>query len=428
MEKTPWSSQDLFKEALSLFPGGVNSPVRASVKPYPFYVKRAKGAYLYTVDGLRLIDYVLAYGPLILGHANDRVLNSVSERIKDGWIFGTPNELEVMLAKELLNIFSHHSKVRFVNSGTEACMLALRLARAYKKRDTIIKFDGSYHGFYDSFLVKAGSAITQYSVPSSEGIVKNIVKHTLSVPFNDIDALERIVKERGKEIAAIIMEPVMANCGLIIPEEGYIKEVRRVTYENDILLIADEVVTGFRLGLKGAQGYYGFNADITVLGKVLGGGFPIGAVLSSDEVMDNLTPLGGVFNAGTFNAHPVSMVAGLETLKIIKEEACYKIADQASKKVSLEMEDILSKRGYDVCVNSISSMFQVFFKRGFVRNYQDALSSDSKIYVSFHESLIKSGIFIPPSQMETCFTSSSHNEEILEETMRALEDTVKGLR
>ncbi len=421
-------SKTLYEEALAVFSGGVNSPVRASVRPYPFFVKRAKGSRIFTVDGQELIDYVLGYGPLILGHANDRVLEAVKREVEKGWLFGAPTEAELLLAKKILSYVMPKGKIRFVNSGTEATLTAIRLARGYTGRKYIVKFDGCYHGSHDAVLVSAGSAASEYGIPSSLGIPKEITGLTLVARFNDKESVEKIVKKHKEEIAAIIVEPVIANMGVIPPKDGFLKFLRELTQANDILLIFDEVVTGFRLSLGGAQQYYGVKADIVTLGKIIGGGFPIGAVVSTKEIMKHLAPEGKVFNAGTFNAHPISMIAGLATLSVIEEENVIAKASDTAQRLEKILRDVASDSGIDHWINRVESMLQIFFTDVEVMNADQARKSDRKLYATFHEELLKRGIFVAPSQFEALFTSYSHGDEDLERTSEALEEVFKKLK
>ncbi len=421
-------SRSLFEEAKRLFPGGVNSPVRAAVKPYPFYVERGEGPYIYTVDGERLIDYVLAYGPLILGHRHPRVRAAIEEQLEKGWLYGAPYEAELELAKKILGYVMPGGMIRFVNSGTEATMLAIRLARGYTKRKYIVKFEGCYHGAHDYVLVGAGSAAAEYGVPTSEGVPEEVARLTLVARYNDVESVEKIMRHHGDEVAAIIVEPVVGNAGVIPPREGFLRELRRIADEHGSLLILDEVITGFRLGLRGAQGYFGVRADIVTLGKVIGGGFPVGAVAARREIMELLTPVGKVFNAGTFNAHPVTMVAGLETIRVLEETNPYPAMREAAEKIAETLREAAERNGFDVTVNQVESMLQVFFKPGGVWNYDDARASNRKLYDKLHEIMLKKSVFIPPSQMESWFLSAVHTREVVEETLRVIEEAFRELR
>ena len=417
-------SLELFREAQNVFPGGVNSPIRAAVKPYPFYVKKAKGATLVTVDGTELIDYVLGYGPLILGHMHPKVLEAVEEQLSRGWLYGTPHELELELGKKIISHYPSIDMLRFVNSGTEATMTAIRLARGYTGRNKIIKFDGCYHGAHDAVLVKAGSAASHFGVPASAGVPKEVSELTLVVPFNDVDAVEKVAKENENDLAAIIVEPVMGNAGVIPPKDGFLKELRRIADEVGALLIFDEVITGYRLGLGGAQSKFGVVPDITTLGKIVGGGFPIGVVGGKREIMEKLTPTGPVFNAGTFNAHPVTMAAGLATIKELEKGYVYDVANSAAERISKALEqEAVSKFGG--VVHRVASMFQWFPEVEKVENYSDALKANKEISLKLHEELLKRGVFVAPSMFEAWFTSAAHGEYVVERTLDALSEALK---
>lgn len=421
-------SKVFWEKALTLFPGGVNSPVRAATRPYPFYVKYGEGPYLYTVDDKKLIDYVMAYGPLILGHKHPRVLEAVKRQLENGWVYGTPSEAEIRLAEKILKYYHPGGMVRFVNSGTEATMTAIRIARGVTRRKYIIKFDGCYHGAHDYVLVSAGSAATEYGVPTSDGVPEEAARLTLIAQYNSLESVERLLRQYSGMIAAIIVEPVIGNAGVILPEKGFLHGLRELASEHDVLLIFDEVITGFRLGLGGAQEYFGVKADITVLGKIIGGGFPIGAIVANKEIMETLTPKGKVFNAGTFNAHPVSMVAGLATIEVLETMEPYRVAREASKNIVRALDETASRYGFDYTINSIESMFQIFFVKGEVVRPEDARKSDRRLYIQLHEELLKNGVFIAPSQMEAWFTSSAHTADVVDETVRAIEEAFRRLK
>ncbi|ALU12026.1 glutamate-1-semialdehyde aminotransferase [Ignicoccus islandicus DSM 13165] len=421
------NSKELFEKAKELFPGGVNSPIRAAVKPYPFYVKKAEGAILTTVDGDELIDYVLAYGPLILGHQHPRVKEAVEEQLELGWLYGTPYEAEIKLAEKIISHFPSIDMVRFVNSGTEATVTAIRLARGYTKRKKIIKFDGCYHGSNDSLLVKAGSAVSHYGVPGSAGIPEELSRLTLVVPFNDVETTEKVAKENQDDLAAIIVEPVMGNAGVILPKDNFLKELRRIADDVGALLIFDEVITGYRLGLGGAQARYNVIPDITTLGKIIGGGFPVGAVGGKKEIMEYLAPSGPVFNAGTFNAHPVTMIAGLATISELERDYVYETANSAAHAVVKAIEqELVSKFGG--VVNHIASMFQWFPKVEKVENYSDAQKADRALIERLHTELLKRGVFIAPSMFEAWFTSAAHASDIVERTIDVISEVAKVLQ
>ncbi|MEB2792848.1 MAG: glutamate-1-semialdehyde 2,1-aminomutase [Caldisphaeraceae archaeon] len=417
-------SEELFKESLSYFPGGTNSPVRAGVKPYPFFTKSAYGPYIVTEEGEKLIDYVMGYGPLILGHRPVHVLNRIKEQLDSGWLYGTPNENELILAKKIIGYIKPGGMIRFVNSGTEATMTAVRLARGYTGRKLLLKFDGCYHGSHDSVLVRAGSAATEYGTPNSNGVPEELAKLTLIAKYNDIASVEEIFRKVGNEIAGVIVEPVIGNMGVIKPEMEFLRGLRKLSNKYKSLLIFDEVITGFRISMQGAQGYYGIEADIITLGKIIGGGFPIGAVVSSKEIMETLTPTGNVFNAGTFNAHPISMVAGLATLEEMEKENSIAKAAKAAKSIEESLADIGRKR---FIINRVESMMQIFFTINDVRNADDARKADKRKYSELHESLLAKGVFIPPSQFETMFTSSAHYDDVIEYTIEKIKESLAEL-
>jgi glutamate-1-semialdehyde 2,1-aminomutase len=417
------SSRDLWFRAKTLFPGGVNSPVRAALKPYPFFVRRAEGAYIYTVDGNKLIDYVLGYGPLILGHRDDEVFSKVANQLKEGWLYGAPTQVEVELAEKILYHMYPGGKIRFVNSGTEATLTAIRLSRGFTGRKYLVKFDGCYHGSNDYLLVSSGSAVEHYSIPSSMGVLEEVARYTLVARFNDQNSVEEIMEKHGDDVAAIIVEPVMGNLGVIPGKKEFLSFLRKITSEYGSLLIFDEVITGFRLGLSGASGYYGVSPDIMTLGKIIGGGFPIGAVLGKREIMDYLAPSGKVFNAGTFNAHPVTMAAGLSTIEVL-EKGVLKIASKAAELLSSTLEDLLVDKNVIHALNRVESMFQVFFNVEQVENAEQARKSDARLFEKFQRNLLERGVFIAPSNLESIFTSTKHTDEIIEHSVEALKDSV----
>ncbi len=422
-------SLQLYEKAKTLFPGGVNSPVRAAVKPYPFYVERGDGPYIYTVDGEKLVDLVLAYGPLILGHRHPIVERALYEQIERGWLYGAPYELEIRLAEKIVKHVMPNGKVRFVNSGSEATMTAIRLARGYTGRKLIVKFDGCYHGAHDAVLVAAGSAAAEYGVPSSAGVPEEVARLTLVLPYNNVNAVEDAMRKYGDNVAAIIVEPVIGNMGVIPPKKEFLEALRKLATEYGALLIFDEVITGFRLSLGGAQEYYGVRADIVTLGKIIGGGLPIGAVAAPAKIMDHLTPVGKVFNAGTFNAHPLAMAAGLATIEVLETSDALARASRAAKEIADTIGDALSKTGIPYTINRVESMFQVFFVEGAVETPVDARRSRRELYVKLHEELLKRGVFIAPSQFEAIFTASVHDDpEVLGKVGEAVEEAVKALR
>ncbi len=413
------SSERLFSEAQRLLPGGVSSPVRA-IKPYPFYVKSAQGSKIKDVDGNEYIDYCMGYGPLILGHAHPAIKMAVINQLDKGWLYGTPIEQEVALAKEITRYYKGIEMVRFLTSGTDATMSAIRIARGFTGRNKIIKIEGGFHGAHEAVLVKAGSGVATMGMPSSLGIPPEFTKHTLQVPFNDIGAMSQVIDEFKEDTAAIIMEPVMGNVGPILPEGKYLQEVRALTKEHDILLIFDEVITGFRLAMGGAQEYYNVTSDITTLGKILGGGFSIGAVGGRREIMEYVSPAGKVYQAGTFNGNPVSLTAGLATIEVLRSEKVHEKLNGVGNSLRTQLEDIITGKSLDYTVAGIGSMFKVFFG-GEVHNYQGALRCDKEKYGQFFHRMHKDGIFLPPSQFETNFLSYAHTQEDIKRTIDAYE-------
>lgn len=414
---TPDASGELFEAAKRLMPGGVSSPVRA-ISPYPFYVARAKGPHLWTVDGEKLIDYCLAYGPMILGHRHPAVLERVSEQLDRGWLYGTPSELEVSLARRIVGHYPSIDMLRFVNTGTEATMAALRIARGYTGKDRIVKVEGGFHGAHDSVLVKAGSGATTLGTPDSLGVPKDTAKNTLQVPYNDLGAIESLLEGFDGEVAAVIMEPVLGNIGPILPEEGYLEGVRRLTEDHGVLLIFDEVITGFRLSLGGAQTFYGVVPDLTTLGKVIGGGFPIGVVGGRRDLLETVAPRGGVYQAGTFNGSPVSLAAGMATLDVLERERVLERLNAVGDGLRAALSDIVEDLGLGYSVVGIASIFKIFFG-DLPKNYVEALRCDKAGYFAFFRRMLKAGVFLPPSQFETNFLSDAHTEDVINETLEA---------
>jgi glutamate-1-semialdehyde 2,1-aminomutase len=418
----------LFERAKQVFPGGINSPARALKHlPTPLVAKGASGPYLYTDRG-RLVDYCLAFGAVILGHAHPRVKKAVEEQLERGWIYALLTEQEVEFAERIKRHMPSLEKMRIVNTGTEATMNAIRLARGFTKRDVLIKFDGNFHGSHDYVLVKAGSGAATWGIPTSAGIPQDVVKLTVVVPYNDTDAFIKAVREVGDRLAAVIVEPVAGNYGLIIPDLEFLKALREETERVGALLIFDEIITGFRLGLSGAQGRFGIRPDLTTLGKVIGGGFPIGIFGGRADVMDLVAPSGPVYNAGTYNAHPVSVAAGLAVLAELETGEPYRVADEAAQRLAKAVEDAAGRAGFDVVVKQIASMFQFYFKKGDVKTPQDVRESDEKLYLKLHEIALRHGVYLTPSQYEVNFTSAAHTREVVEQTIAALEEAFKELK
>jgi len=421
-------SEKLYKKARRLMPGGVNSPVRA-YEPYPFFTSRAKGSKIYDVDGNVYIDYCMAYGPLILGHSNPEIIEAVNQQLERGAIYGTPTETEVELAKLVTDIVPCMDMVRFVNSGTEATMHAIRAARGYAGKNKIIKFEGCYHGAHDYVLVKAGSGATTFGAPTSLGVPEDTARNTIILPFNNIESFEKAVEQNKDEVAAVIIEPIIGNAGVIPPKDGYLKEVRRITEENEIVLIFDEVITGFRLALGGAQEYYHVTPDLATLGKILGGGFPIGAFGGRREIMELISPLGKVYQAGTFSGNPISMTAGLITLKTLVKQRnyIYKRLKSMGEEIKKGLLDTVRVSKIQAQVNLVESMFQIFFTDKPVIDYAAAQRADKNKFMRYWRELLRQGVFIPPSQFETCFLSSTHTDKDVTKTLQAIDSAIKAL-
>lgn len=415
---------ELFERAKRVLPLGVNSPVRF-FEPYPFFVRSASGAHLYDIEGTRYLDYAMGYGALLFGHAYAPIINAIKQRLDAGTLYGTPTEEEVVLAEKLSSLYPTLEMSRCVNSGTEATMHAIRLARGYTKRKSVIKFDGCFHGSHDTVLVKAGSGASTFGVPSSAGVLEELSKYTIVAQFNDVQSVERAFKEQ--EIAAVIVEPVMANYGLIPPNEDFLKSLRELCDQNDALLIFDEVVTGFRLSKGGAQSYYNVQADITTLGKVLGGGFPIAVYGGLREIMSRVSPSGDVYQAGTYSGNPVSVTAALKVLELLSE-SLYQRLREYTRELTKKIAQIAEEARITLVTNQIESMFQLFFTNKPVRNAHDVRACDTKMFKALHSALLKEGVFLPPSQFETNFVSSAHTKDELEKTTNAFQRALNKLK
>ena len=414
-------SEELFKEAQNYLPGGVDSPVRA-YKPYPFFAKEAHGSKIIDVDGNSYIDYCLAYGPLVLGHANEKIMNNVAEQLKIGSAYGVPTENEIELAKLVIKKVPCAEMVRFVNSGTEATMSAIRLARAATGKKKIIKFEGSYHGAHDYVLVKSGSGAV--GLPDSPGVPEDTTKNTILVRFNNKEAVADLIEREGDDIAAIIVEPIMGNIGFIPPKGDYLKFLREITRQNDIILIFDEVITGFRIAEGGAQEYFGVTPDLVTFGKILGGGFPIGGFAGKKELMEMISPAGTVYQAGTFNGNPISITAGIAMLNQLNNDF-YVESNKKGNTLRNGIQDILNDKDLDFKVAGLSSMFQIYFTDKEVYDYTSAKSADTEKFNQYFHTLLKNGVFIPPSQFECCFISSMHDGEDIQKTLEAVEKAIK---
>lgn len=404
-------SQELFERAKKKIPGGVNSPVRAfqSVGMIPRFIRSAKGDRITDVDGNEYIDYVCSWGPGILGHAHPQVIQKVQEACEKGLTYGAPTENEVVLAEMISELMPSIEVSRLVCSGTEAVMSAIRAARGFTGRTKIVKFKGCYHGHSDGLLVKAGSAALTTSVPDSAGVPADFTRHTLVALYNDRDSVEQLFQAQGSEIAAVIVEPVAANMGVVLPEEGFLQFLRDITRQYGALLIFDEVITGFRLGLGGAQEYYHITPDLTTLGKIVGGGMPVGAYGGRREIMEMVSPAGPVYQAGTLSGNPIATTAGIETLKLLKEDPdIYKRLEAKAFKLEQAVKNSASGR---VCVNRIGSLMSIFFTKEQVKDYESAVSSDTSKYAEYFAYLLKSGIYAAPSQFEAMFLSDAHTQE-----------------
>jgi glutamate-1-semialdehyde 2,1-aminomutase len=419
-EKNQDKSAQLFARALELLPGGVNSPVRAfrGVGGTPLFIKSASGATITDVDGRTFIDYVGSWGPMILGHADAEIVAALGAVAENGTSFGAPNELEVELAEEIVAAVPSIEMVRMVNSGTEATMSAIRLARGVTGRDKLVKFEGCYHGHADSLLVKAGSGVATLGLPDSPGVPASLAQHTLTVPFNDPTALENIFKNHH-DVAAIIVEPVVGNMGCVPPQPGFLDLLRELATKHGALLIFDEVMTGFRLARGGAQELYGVTPDITCLGKIIGGGLPVGAYGGSRELMRNIAPVGSIYQAGTLSGNPLAMTAGLLTLRRLRDTKIYEQLEVRSAKLCEGLSRAAALAGVETTTNRVGSMWTTFFAKGPVTNWATANESNRELYGKFFHAMLAEGVYLAPSQFEAGFVSITHTEAIIEQTIEA---------
>jgi glutamate-1-semialdehyde 2,1-aminomutase len=423
-------SSQLFAEAEKVIPGGVNSPVRAfkGVGGTPIFAKSAKGAYLYDEDGNRLIDYINSWGPMILGHAYQPVVDAVIEKAKKGTSFGMPTELETKIAQLAISMVPNIDKIRFVNSGTEACMSAIRLARGYTKRDKIIKFSGCYHGHSDSFLIAAGSGLSTFGVPNSPGVTQGTAKDTLLANYNDIENVKALFDANKNEIAAIIIEPVAGNMGCVPPKDGFLQSLRDVCDANGTLLIFDEVMTGFRLAKGGAQELYNVKADIACFGKVIGGGLPVGAFAGRNEIMNYLAPLGPVYQAGTLSGNPLAMAAGLAMLEALNSDAeIFKRLEEKTAYLHKGIDKVLNDNNIVFTINRLGSMISVHFDATPVVDFQTAKNGDNETFKKFFHGLLDEGVYIAPSAYETWFITDALTYEDLDFTIKAIEKVSQTL-
>ncbi|MBF0520079.1 MAG: glutamate-1-semialdehyde 2,1-aminomutase [Nitrospirae bacterium] len=423
-------SKALFAKAQTLIPGGVNSPVRAfkAVGGDPLFISHAKGSKLTDVDGNSYIDYVLSWGPLILGHAPKKVIEAVTEAAAKGTSYGAPNPYEVTLAELIVKAYPSMDKVRFVNSGTEATMSAIRVARGFTKRDKIIKFEGCYHGHADGLLAKAGSGAATFGVPTSPGVPESYASATITVPFNDQKALKDIIEKEGENIACLILEPVVGNIGCVIPKDGFLEEIRELTQKHGIVLIFDEVMTGFRAAYGGAQELFNIKPDMTCLGKVIGGGLPVGAYGGKREIMSLISPEGPVYQAGTLSGNPVAMAAGIATLNIIRKPGFYEKLNETSKALEYGLNDAAKKANTKVKIYRVGSMMCQYFTDKDVTDLPSAESSDTEKFAGYFRGMLSCGINFPPSKFEAFFLSSAHTKSDIENTIRCSYDILKSMR
>ena len=418
-EQDTHRSADAFARALRVIPGGVNSPVRAfaGVGGTPRFIAKGQGSRLFDIDGNEYIDYVCSWGPLILGHAHPAVVEAVCRAARDGASFGAPTELETALAEQIVACFPSMQKVRFVSSGTEATMSALRLARAATGRELVIKCRGCYHGHVDSLLVSAGSGATTLGVPSSPGVPASVASTTVLVDYNDLAGVERAMTAHSGKIAAMIVEPIAANMGVVVPAPGYLAGLRQLCDRHGVLLIFDEVISGFRAALGGAQELYGVRADITCLGKIIGGGLPVGAYGGRAELMDQLAPLGPVYQAGTLSGNPVAMSAGLATLKALRQPGVYDRLESLSARLANGLAEAARTASVAMTLNRVGSLMTGFFNPGPVTNYTQATASDTKRYAAFFHAMLRRGVYLAPSQFEAAFVSTAHTEQDIDRTI-----------
>ncbi|MBX2857916.1 MAG: glutamate-1-semialdehyde 2,1-aminomutase [Cellvibrionaceae bacterium] len=419
-----------FEQAKQFIPGGVNSPVRAfkAVGGEPLFIEKAKGAYLFDIDGKQYVDYVLSWGPMILGHADDDVLQAVREKIVNGLSFGAPTEIETELAQLVCSLMPGMDKIRFVSSGTEATMSAIRLARGFTGRDKIVKFEGCYHGHSDSLLIKAGSGALTFGVPSSPGVPACLAEHTITLQYNNPEQVKEVFSRIGDEVACIIVEPVAGNMNCIPPVEGFLESLRSVCDQHASVLIFDEVMTGFRFGIAGAQSFYGVQPDITTLGKVIGGGMPVGAFGGRDDIMQSIAPVGPVYQAGTLSGNPVAMAAGLATLKKIQSSNLYTELFAKTSELANAMQTLAKEAGVPLTTNHAGSMWGVFFsEESKITNYEQVMACNIERFNQFFHGMLKRGVYLAPASYEAAFMSIAHSKQDLDHTLQAAKDTFSEL-
>ena len=420
-------SSDLFEEAQRYLPGGVNSPVRAfrAVGGRPFFVEKGDGSRVYDVDGNVYIDYVCSWGPLILGHAHPQVVEALQKTVERGTSFGAPTELEVTLARMVTEALPSVEMVRFVSSGTEAVMSALRVARAYTQRDKVVKFAGCYHGHVDSLLVKAGSGALTLGVPNSAGVPEAVARDTITVSYNNLDQVREVMGSLGKEVACIIVEPVAGNMGVVAPSPGFLEGLRELTQKHGALLVFDEVITGFRLSYGGAQGLYGIRPDLTCLGKVIGGGLPVGAYGGRRAIMENVAPLGPAYQAGTLSGNPLAMTAGIQTLTLLRSGRIYEELEEQGRSLAEGIEEAYRAANLLCCLNRVGSMWTLFFTHGPLKDDRDIERANVGGYARYFRAMLDRGISLPPSQFEAAFLSAAHSTQDVAETIEASREALQ---
>ena len=414
-------SEKLFQKACEVMPGGVNSPVRAfkAVGGNPLFVKKANGSRIWDVDGNEYIDYVASWGPLIFGHAHPQIVEAIKRQAELGTSFGTPTELEVELAERVVSLVPSIETVRMVNSGTEAVMSAIRLARGVTRRDKVVKFEGCYHGHGDSMLVKAGSGLASLGIPDCPGIVEDLAKNTLTLSFNNTEQVKQLFATEGNNIACLIVEPIGGNMGVVPPQPGFLEELRKVTSQAGAILIFDEVITGFRVAPGGAQSFYEVQPDLTCLGKIIGGGLPVGAYGGPKQLMDNIAPIGSIYQAGTLSGNPLAMTAGNEVLKLLSSPSVYEELERKSEKLCAGYKSNVKKLGVKARFTRVGSMFSMFFTDQDIIDFESVKSSDTDLFQFYFRALLEEGVYIAPSQFESGFVSAVHTDEEIEQTIEA---------
>jgi len=422
-------SKRFFSEAQKYLPGGVNSPVRAfkAVEGEPIFIAKAQGSKMWDVDGNEYIDYVLSWGPMILGHGHPRVVEALKAAVENGTSFGAPSELEVKMARMISEAMPSMEMIRMVNSGTEATMSAIRLARAYTNREKVLKFEGCYHGHVDSLLIRAGSGATTLGIPDSPGIPQDYIKHTLIAPYNDLEGVKKIFAKEAGHLACVIVEPVAANMGVIPPKDGFLEGLRQLTQEHDVVLIFDEVISGFRVSYGGAQSLYRIKPDLTCLGKVIGGGLPIGVYGGRREIMQMVAPSGPVYQAGTLSGNPIAMTAGITTLEILSQGGMYEDLEEKAKHLFEGLVDAAQKAMMAINPTRIGSLLCLFFTHEKVINYATAKKSDTAAFGRFFSAMLEQGIYLPPSQFEAIFLSTAHSHKYIEQPLKVARTAFKAI-